>query len=114
MEKTLEGVTQPQESEKNREKVNFDKLEVGMKIKIKQPEEKVYDTVSDADFDQGGMHLKENWIETTITEINKDPDDQFVFTKEGIHQGSYFVNEFNSDQMWYENSVLHADPTIDD
>lgn len=109
----FEGTTPSQESEKNREKVDFNRLEVGMKIRIKQPEGKVYNTGSDADVDEGGIHLKEEWVETTITEINKDPDDQCVSTKESIHEGSHYVNEFDPEEMWYEDGVLHADPTID-
>ncbi|MBD3247753.1 hypothetical protein GF382_00490 [Candidatus Falkowbacteria bacterium] len=114
MPEKFEGITPPQESKKNREKVDFDKLEVGMKIKIRQPEGKVYDTSSDADVGQGGIHLKEEWIETTIKDINKDPDDQFVTTVDNIREESYFVDDFSPEEMWYENGVLHADPTIDD
>jgi len=110
----FKGTTPPQESKEIKEKIDFDNIQKGMPIRIKQPEGKVYDTGADADVGQGGMNLEERWVETTISEINQNPDDQFITTEESIRQGSYFVNEFGPEQMWYENGILHADPTIDD
>lgn len=97
-----------------KEKVDVSTLTVGTPIKIKQSGETHWD--SSASFDSGddGLKAAESWIDTVITSVHPsdDADDRFITTKEHVRQMSFTVNEFSENQIWRENGVLYADPSI--
>jgi hypothetical protein len=85
--------------ERKKEDVDFSKISVGMKIKIKQPEL---------------PGVKEHWIESQITSVNMIPDDLFVVTEDSVYDSALdsgsSTNEFGPNYLWTENGVLFADP----
>ena len=90
-------------------KVDFSKLKPGMKMLIKQPGGVVYQTSAAADDGLGGFDIREHWIETEIVEVNMDPENLFIRTKNFVLTGSFVIDEFSPENLWYEKGVLHAE-----
>lgn len=99
----------PTAVEGNKQPVEFGKITIGMKIRIKQPEGTAYETSADADVGEGGRYFKEQWIDTVVKEKNDDPSNPFIRTERSINFGSYLINDFSPKDMWIGDGILYAE-----
>lgn len=87
---------------------DVDITELGMPIKIKQPETTAYETSARGDIGEGGIRLKEEWIDTKIKAIHKDPSDPGIETEDSIRDGSHMIDEFALKNLYFVGHTLYA------